>query len=249
MRVRIDDIGASTKHFEQYGKKLFTYKSFPYFYFPFANIGFFKRIPPFRRWGKYDELTAPEWTVLLEIFRKSNIQPIIGITACWVEKNDTLTPFPEKFPEEATILKQALQKRDIIVANHGLTHCRVGLHLPRFMGSNRTFHREFWPELDQSVHTQHIQESQRILESYFETPVTIFVPPGNVWSKKTYRALQQTSITSVHSHRYMLDSQEPMDGITFVDDRKDFLLWHDRELKLLGPTWVKKTIRTTNATM
>lgn len=246
MRIRIDDIGASSKHFEQHGKKLFTHKGLPYFYFPFANIGFFKRIPPFRRWGIYDELTAQEWEKYLGIFRNFKIKPIIGITATWVERDSTLTPFPEKFPEEAAILKQALQKRDIIVANHGLTHCRVGLHLPRFMGSNRQFHREFWPELDQSVHTEHIQRSQHILEDYFEEPITIFIPPGNVWSKKTYAALKNTSITEVHSHRYMMDSDEPMRRIAFMDDHHGFLLWHDRELKRLGYHWLEKQISSIN---
>ena len=54
--------------------------------------------------------------------------------------------------------------------------------------------------------------------------------------------MRHTSITTVQSHRYMLDMKEPMEGIQFIDDRKNFFLCHDRELKLLGITWLQQTI-------
>jgi hypothetical protein len=61
MIFRIDDIGASTKHFNQHGQKWFKLFGKKLIYFPLANFWFFKRIPPFRKWAKYDELTALEW--------------------------------------------------------------------------------------------------------------------------------------------------------------------------------------------
>jgi len=242
MIIRIDDIGASTKKFNQHGKKLFKWKDFPVFYFPLANFWFFKRIWPFKEWAPYGELTKGEWEVLLKIFKESNMKPIIAITACWVDEKNNLIPFPEKFPEEADILKRAFKNDEIIIANHGLTHCVVGKHLPNFWKSNRQFHREFWPYLDEKIHNEHIMKSQEILEKYFEKPIEVFVPPGNVWSKKTYEALKETNIKKVMSKNYMLDSNEKMETIDFIDDKKDFFNLHDMELKVYGPKWLKEKI-------
>jgi hypothetical protein len=230
MIFRIDDIGASTKKFEQYSKK------------KWANFWFFKKIRPFKAWGPYEELTAKEWKEILNVFKINNIKPIIAITASWVEKDSSLTPFPKKFPEEASILKTAFDKNEIIIANHGLTHCIVGRHLPLFNASNRYFHREFWPDLDSSLHKEHIKKSQSILENYFEKPVTVFVPSGNVWSVKTYQAIKDTSIKKIISGKYMLDSEEKMVGIEFIDDHKDFISFHDRELKFFGAKWLERKI-------
>jgi hypothetical protein len=239
---RIDDIGASTKHFNQYGKHWIRFGGRKMIPVPFANFWFFKRLPGIRRWGRYDELTVAEWQKLLSLFKQANIVPIIAVTATWVERDGTLTPFPEKFPEEAAFLKTAFAQGDIIIANHGLTHCVVGKHLPKFWGSNRRFHREFYPEFDQSLHRDHIVRSQQILEGFFERPITILVPPGNVWSKKTYHALRDTNITVVRCNRYMADSAEPMVGVSFIPDAAGSFVCHDRELKLYGAPWLAAQI-------
>ncbi len=231
---RIDDIGASTKYFNQHGKT--------FGFFPFANLGFFKRLPPFRGWAKYDEVSATEWKVFLDIFEQNKIVPIIAITATWVNADSALIPFPEKFPEEAKILKEASDRGKIIIANHGLTHCVVGKHLPKFWGSNREFHREFLPSLDQSVHTEHILKSQEILESFFQKPIEILVPPGNLWSHKTYLAMKGTNLKKVMCSTYMADSDQKQDGITFVPDKDDVFAFHDRELKLYGAKWLQANI-------
>lgn len=241
--IRIDDIGASTKHFNQYGKKTFRFRGFPYFYFPFANLGFFKRIPPFRGWAVYDELTAGEWQDFFVLFREFGVKPIIAITATWVEKDGTLTPFPEKFPEEAAALKQAAKEGLVTIASHGLTHCVVGKHLPQFAAPNRQFHREFWDWVPADVQREHILRSQEILETYFEMPIEILVPPGNVWCKSTYEALKGTNIKTVLCNRYMRDSTEPMEGITFIDDRQGYWNIHDRELKRYGKKWLLKQLQ------
>ncbi|MEK7103998.1 MAG: DUF2334 domain-containing protein [Patescibacteria group bacterium] len=230
MIFRIDDIGASTKKFEQYG------------HWKIGNFWFFKKIWPFKKWGPYKELTAKEWKIFLEIFEQNNIKPIIAITAAWVERDSNLIPFPEKFPEEASILKQAFLDGKVEVANHGLTHCVVGKHLPKFCGSNRKYHREFWPELSQEIHEEHILKSQEILEKFFEKPITTFVPPGNVWSYKTYLALLKTNIKKVISSRYMQDSQENMQRIEFINDKQGFFCFHDKELKEKGIGWLKNKL-------
>jgi len=228
---RIDDIGASTKQFEQYS------------YYKWANFWFLKRLPYLKAWGPYKELSAKEWTILLDIFKKNSIKPIIAITASWVEKNSSLTPFPKKFPHQAEILKRALKEGCIEIANHGLTHCVVGNHLPLLRHNNRRFHREFWPELNEEIHTKHIKKSQEILESYFDTPIETFVPPGNVWSIKTYNALKNTNIKKIISSKYMLDSNMKINDIKFINDNHSFFSFHDRELKLYGPKWLKNKIK------
>jgi len=235
---RIDDIGASNKYFNQHGKKLFNYKNITYFYFPLANFWFFKRIRPFKKCAPYKELTKGEWVEFLKIFEEYKIVPIISITACWVEKDSTLSPFPDKFPLESQLLKDALWNNKIIIANHGLTHCVIGKHLPKFFESNRKFHREFWPWLDQKVHQEHVLKSQRILEDFFERPIKIFVPPGNIWSYKTYQALKKTNIKTVLATKYMLDSNQKMQRIRFINDGKGFFNFHDRDLKLFGRKWL-----------
>lgn len=229
--IRIDDIGASTKQFEQYGR------------WQIGNFWFLKRIWPFKKWGPYQELTASEWRKLLDAFEQNNIKPIVAITACWVEKNNTLTPFPKRFPNEAAILKQAFLGGKVEIANHGLTHCVVGKHLPKFFGSNRKFHREFWPELPQEMHIEHILKSQEILENYFEKPITVFVPPGNIWSYKTYLAMAKTNIKKVMSNKYMTDSQEPTQDIEFIDDKNGFFCLHDKDLKEKRTKWLKNKLK------
>ena len=228
---RIDDIGASTKQFEQYSKH------------KWANFWFLKRMPYLKAWGPYKEVSAKEWTNIIEIFKNNNIKPIIAITATWVEKDSSLTPFPIKFPEEARVLKEASNNNQIEIANHGLTHCIVGKHLPLFKSSNRYFHREFWPELEKSIHKHHIKESQKILEKYFEKPIEIFVPPGNVWSIKTYNSIKETNIKKIISARYMLDSKEALNGVEYIDDNKGYFSFHDRELKMHGINWLRKQIK------
>ncbi len=65
---RIDDIGASTKHFNQHGKRWLRLFGRKVLYVPFADIWFLKRIWPLKGWAAYDELTVQEWREFLEIF-------------------------------------------------------------------------------------------------------------------------------------------------------------------------------------
>lgn len=239
---RIDDIGTSAKHFEQHGQKWLKIFGKKVFYFPFANFWFLKRIWPFKRWAKYDELTAEEWEVFFKIFQENNIVPIIAITACWVDEHSNLIPFPEKFPEEAIFLKKAFAEGKIVIANHSLAHCIVGKHMPKFWGSNRSEWREFIPSLPAEVHRNNIVKSQEILENFFEKPITIFVPPGNVWSIKTYNALAGTNLKTVMSSRPPADGKVPSGDIVFKQNDEKVSAFHDRELKLYGAKWLLEKI-------
>lgn len=232
IKIRIDDVGSSTKKYNQHVKS-FAFCSL----FDFWPLHSFW---PFKGWGPYQELTLKEWQAILSFFEKKSIKPIIAVTACFVERNGKLVPFGEKFPEQAQFLKQAFKQGKIEIANHGLTHCIVGEHRPRLVGSNRKYHREFWSFLPKEWHESHILKSQEILESFFEKKIETFVPPGNVWSLATYEALKRTGIKRVIANRYMQDTEEEMKGIEFVDDKEDFLVLHDRDFKLN----LKKTLKT-----
>jgi hypothetical protein len=234
MLYRIDDVGAASKRFEQHSRH------------PWANFWFLKTLPGLRGWGPYRELTAEEWRGILLVFEKNNIKPLVAITAAWVERDSSLVPFPKKFPAAAELLKQALHSQLIDVANHGLTHCIVGRHLPKLLESNRSAHREFWPELPEQLHHDHILHSQKILEDFFDARIEKFVPPGNVWSIKTYRALQQSNIKQVIANRYMLDSTAPMLSIEFIDDNNIYIVMHDRDIKISGNKWLARKLNTTS---
>jgi hypothetical protein len=226
IQLRLDDVGASTKRFSQGGKRVW------------ANIGPLKRLPSLQRWGPYDELTAADWQRVLEQLHRCSLTPLIAVTACWVTKDSRLIPFPEKFPEAAAVLKAAQQKGAVTIANHGLTHCVVGQHLPRFWSDNRKYHREFWPDLPENLHHEHIAKSQQILEAWLGQPVIHFVPPGNVWSIKTHRALKGTNIRFVIANRGMLDApMKNLAPLTFVDDRNVYTVIHDRDIVLNTPRW------------
>ena len=97
-------------------------------------------------------------------------------------------------------------------------------------------------DLDQTVHTEHILKSQEILENFFGKPVEILVPPGNMWSVKTYRSLSGTNIKKIMCNKYMQDSEEIMSGVEFIKDNENTFAFHDRELKLFGSEWLIKKI-------
>ncbi len=243
LTVRIDDVGASSKYYNQHGKLIFRHKDIPYFFFPLANFWFLKRIKPFRECAPYQEVTVDEWTRYLDLFERLAIKPIVAITASWVDEESRLIPFPEKFPDRAQLLKQASKVDRIEIANHGLTHCVVGNHMPSFWRSNQRYHREFWPYLDEGTHREHFTSAQKILEDYFEKSIRIFVPPGYIWSVKTYRALKDTTISAVHSRNYMFDSTESMSGISYRrDDQDDYLVLHDWDLKEHDCNWLETRI-------
>ena len=163
--LRMDDVGASTKHFEVYSK------------IPFGNFLFLKYLPFFRAWGVYREIDSELWSEIFDFLVKENAKLSIAITASWVEKDGRLVPFPEKFPKESKLIKEALRENIIEISNHGLTHCVVGKHQPRLFSSNRKYHREFWDWLPQEIHNQHIERSQKIFEEWLGESPKILCPP------------------------------------------------------------------------
>ena len=225
MRValRIDDVGASSKRYEIYSK------------YPGCNMLFLKYIYGLRAWGPYREMTAGEWKQLCDLLRKYNARLTVAITAAWVEGDCSLVPYPKKFPEQAAVLKEGVQQKLLEIANHGLTHCIVGRHLPRAFSSNRRFHREFWAWLPEEVHHRHIKESQGILQDYFQVEVSTFVPPGNIYTEATISAARQFGINLINCQT----TNNTKQGIRIMDEEHVFA-FHDRKLVLEGVGWLEK---------
>ncbi len=224
--LRMDDVGASTKHFEVYSKKIF------------GNFLFLKYLPYFRAWGVYEEIGGDEWSEIIEFLDKHDAKMTVGITASWVEKDGSMTPFPEKYPEQSDILKEAHNLGVIEIANHGLTHCVVGKHLPKLFSSNRKFHREFWDWLPQSEHDFHVATSQSIFKEWLGYPCDILIPPGNVYSMKTVKACQENGISAINSSIDL----EQNHNIRYLED-KNVDAFHDREIVLYGKSWLFDKIK------
>ncbi|MFA6174954.1 MAG: polysaccharide deacetylase family protein [Phycisphaerae bacterium] len=226
LALRIDDIGASSKKFELYSKQ------------PVGNLLFLKYLRSFRAWGPYEELSTLQWQEIFDILKKTGVKLTIAITAAWVERDGRLIPFPQKFPQQAAALKKALDEGLIEIANHGLSHCVIGKHLPRLFTSNRKFHREFWPWLDENIHYEHIKKSQQILQEYFEIVVTTLVPPGNVFSEATIKAAAQFGIKLINCNT----KSKTINSIRILGNENVFA-FHDRDIMFGGTEWLEKRLQ------
>jgi len=224
--LRIDDIGASSKKYEVYSKNRL------------GNIFFLKYLRRYKAWGPYRELTSSDWEDVFGLLEKHNARLTVGITASWVERDGTLVPFPEKYVLEADILKQASNSGLIEIANHGLTHCVVGQHLPKLISSNRKYHREFWDFMPRSTHFEHLEKSQEIFTDWLEKTPTTFVPPGNVYTSTTVDACAKFGIKRINSYR-AVDHQNDIVDIVNEDNVNAF---HDREIVLNGVNWFESLL-------
>ncbi len=223
---RIDDVGASSKQFEVYSK------------FFLGNVLFLKYLPPFAAWGPYHELKEATWDKILEILKKNNAKVTMAITAAWVEKNDSLTPFTEKFPKQAEILKHGVEEGLVEIGNHGLTHCVVGKHLPKLFTSNRKYHREFWDWVPKEIHGKHLADSQKILGNFFGKVMT-FIPPGNVWTVDTEKAAAKFGLKYLCSNQ--VKTGEKSNGLTYIGDSQALVI-HDRDIVKKGIGWFEEKL-------
>lgn len=176
----MDDIGASSKQFEVYSR------------YPFCNFLFLKRVWPLKSWGPYPEIRLLTIYAILDFLERHKAKLTVAVTASWVERDGSATPFHLKWPDEATAWRQGYERGLIEIANHGLTHCVPGLHRPRWFQSNRRYHREFWPWVPD--HHLRINTAQRFLAKAFGVRPTVFVPPGNQWTKETRKACDKLGL-------------------------------------------------------
>ncbi len=224
--LRMDDVGASTKKYEVYSKMRG------------GNILFLKYVPGIKAWGPYRELDAREWETICDLLSRYSAKLTVGITAGWVEASGSITPFPEKFSKQADVIKSAVSENLLEIANHGLTHCVVGKHLPRWLSSNRKYHREFWEWVPRKIHFAHLEQSQSIFRNWLGFHPTLLIPPGNVYSRDTIDAAQDHGITTVNSS----NSRISLAGIRLISEDQ-VVPFHDRELVLYGMAWFEEQLK------
>jgi hypothetical protein len=227
--LRIDDIGASTKVHERYCENRW------------LNIGPLRDRRIFGAWGPYREMNPEEWDSVFTLLRSRKAKLTVAITAAWVEADGSLVPFPEKFPEEFAALKRGQKEGLIEIAGHGLTHCVLEdkLFLPRLVGSNRSYHREFWDWIPEATHFQNVNRCLSILREAFGDVVHSFVPPGNVYSAATLRACVEAGIRVVNCNNPKI-SVEGL-GLRVLGNER-VLAFHDREMVLFGVNWLEKAL-------
>lgn len=227
----MDDVGAASKVNEQYSKR----------WMGLGNVLGLKRMPFFRAWGPYRELTAPDWDAIFALLEKAGARVTVAVTAAWVENDGSLVPYPEKFPAAAARLREGMRRGLVEIANHGLTHCvlKDKRFLPRPFSGNRSEHREFWEWLPEETHRSHIARSQEILQGWFQVPITSLVPPGNVFSDATLRAGAEHGIKVVNCN--LKAARAPVAGLRVVGNDQ-VVAFHDRELVLFGAAWLEKLL-------
>jgi peptidoglycan/xylan/chitin deacetylase (PgdA/CDA1 family) len=229
--LRLDDVGAASKLHEVYG---LTRVRLGRLALPFpGNFLFLKYLPPIKRWGPYRELSAAEWERMLGLLEADGARMTVAITAGWVESDGHVTPFPQKFPDAAAVIREGARRGLLEVANHGYTHCVLedGRFRPRLFTGNREFHREFHDWLPAATHREHLARAQGILQEFVGLRVVTLVPPGNVFSRATLDAAAAAGIRYVSC----LDPGRfgPVAGLTWVADG-DVVALHDRDVVLGG---------------
>ncbi len=230
LALRIDDIGASSKHHLYYTKRWYT------------NWGPLRDRRLLGHWAPYREMGPNDWLSLYKVLEKYGSKLTVGVTACWVEDDGTLVPFPDKFPNEAEALGEGVSKGLVEIANHGLTHCVLKDQKYRrraFFGTNRPYHREFWEWVPAAEQRSHLTRAQTILTEYFRTPITTLVPPGNVYSRATLQICKEIGLRTINCERPSLASSESPKVIG--DDQ--VLPFHDREIVEMGVGWLERKLQ------
>ena len=233
--LRLDDVGASTKRYEVYSNHSWRLGRVRFS----GNWLFLKYLPPFKRWGPYREMTAKEWLKIFDILQRYDARLTVGVTAAWARSENEWVPFPEKFPEEGAVLKDGVERGLIEIANHGLTHCVLegNAFKPKLLSGNRRYHREFWDWVPAEVQEDHVLRSQEILQTFFQTEVVTFVPPGNVFTDATVEIAQR------HGLRYIsCRTPRRAHGDVAIIGDEQVLAFHDRDIVFKGVEWLRRLI-------
>ncbi len=160
---------------------------------------FLKYLPGIRAWGPYGEMSADVWREVSELLERHGARLTVGVTAAWADDERRVTPYHEKFPEAAAVLKDACRRGLVEIANHGLTHCVVegNRFKPRLFSGNRIYHREFSPLVPAETQREHLRRAQELLQGYFETDVATFIPPGKNFMNLTLEAAEGVGLRYV----------------------------------------------------
>ena len=245
--IRIDDIGASTKEFNVYGRNTLSINKKTVSFPPIiSNFLFMKRFPLFSGWAKYKELEFNNWIEIINTLKENNSKLNIAITACWVNENGELQRFDEKFPEQVEIIKFGVKENLLYILNHGLTHCIPGRHRPLRFQSGQKFHREFTSFLSLEKQYMHLRESQRILKEIFGKSPKILTPPGNMYNEDTLISMKELGLFIIQCDRNT--SHQPSDEILLKYcikhiPNENIKVIHDRDIVQGDPKFFQRLMR------
>ena len=231
--LRMDDVFASTKKFEIYGKDVIRFAGRLWPVTRISNFLWMKYCPGLRDRLPYRELRVREWEQMIDLLLEYKAKLTVGVTAAWVNHAGEPVPFFQKFPAEAAVLKQGVDRGVLEIANHGLTHCVVGRHRPQPFGSNRLAHREFWDWLPAETHRTHLRISQQYFKDYFGCNAVTFIPPGNVWTAETERFAYEAGLRYLSSTEAMAPTATMSNGLLYVGDAQ-VVLFHDWDIVRKG---------------
>lgn len=197
--LRLDDFGASSKLYERHRGK----------------------------WWKYPEVTPDDIGDLARWCLINSASMTLAITACWVERDGSLTPYHVKYPEQAATVHYWATRGVFEIACHGLTHCIPGRHVPSWVPwrGNRQWHREFIDAVPFTTQVEHLRRAKQILEDRFLTTVTTLVPPGNAISERLAMYALEHGFERVTCRAR---------GRAFIVDDMHHAVLHDREIVARG---------------
>jgi hypothetical protein len=225
--LRLDDINASSKHFELYSKKMKgVFSFFPLYLFD-----------KFSGWGPYPELDQVDWMRINFYLRRFSLKLNVAITASYV--GFTKLPLESSLESRVISIIRSLQLDGYLeICSHGLTHCddRRFKFLPRFFGSNRKFHREFNDSFPYSHQLANLKVSRDLLEQTFGIPILTFVPPGSAYTQLTIDAAIDAGYKYLSSRYY---PHIDYSGINFISDEHTES-FHDRDLFFEGISFLDK---------
>ena len=175
--LRIDDLGASSKAYEQWSRTRW------------ANVGPFKAHWPWKAMGPYRELRADELNRICGMVAEADSRITLAITSAWNDGRWWLgedpIPYRFKFPAQAEVVKRWAERGIVEVANHGWTHTTRRHIRPRFWRGNRDAHREFTDaEPADGGNNALIWSQEDFVRWLGSLAPTILVPPGFVFHEK-----------------------------------------------------------------
>jgi|GEM_PF-1006036 len=122
---------------------------------------------------------------LIRLFQKYHIPLVLGVIPCDANEKTVIDPKSSLL----STLKESVDKGEIEIALHGLTHQKM------------TSYGEF-KGLSFEEQNRRIKKGKHFLDSIFREPVITYIPPWNAHDENTVKALKENGISIVSSSIY-----------------------------------------------
>lgn len=218
--LRLDDFGASARLYERHasGRRRF------FNFFPFFGSELLGSWAPFR------ELTVPDLLSLCDTLERHRIQLLFCVTATFFD-GYRWVGVDEAYPNHVEVIKSATARGTLVLANHGLTHCKEedSRSTGRHFWGNRSLHREYMSNRTPERLRNSLVKSQLILERVFGTRPKVLVPPGHAVSSLASQFCNDVGITHIATGAR---HDTFTSGNLTLMSQNDFQVLHTRDLVL-----------------